>query len=304
MDAHLLENTVVQENQQTAFDKYTGTLPAYEVQKAMLRNSSLEIKNKPSKFKQIIQKVKENINKGKLGKMSESVRRAKKQRTKQGKRLTEAKRKLIKEVLRFQTSVPVKKFKKARSVLMEIPGPMETKLAELGFVSSKKKGCSLEGRETYNLLKSKKIMKVIFESKTFNGIKFGDIALVKLAEEYSRLRYKQLDLTCRQRSLCHQEIDNIEIFNGAASRLIPCVYSDQIMLMPSLFRDHIIESLRRKKELIARDSLTEYMNQRALKLENSTKYAGSFRLKEAQMNQRRHIEATAADYNARKRTRQ
>ena len=46
------------------------------------------------------------------------------------------------------------------------------------------------------------------------------------------------------------------------------------------------------------------MNQRALKLENSTKYAGSFRLKEAQMNQRLHIEATAADYNARKRTRQ
>ena len=111
MDVHLLENKVVQENQQTAFDKYTGTLPAYEVQKAMLRNSSFEIKNKPSKFKQIIQKVKENINKGKLGKMSESVRRAKKQRTKQGKRLTEAKRKLIKEVLRFQTSVPVKKFK-------------------------------------------------------------------------------------------------------------------------------------------------------------------------------------------------
>ena len=85
--------------------------------------------------------------------------------------------------MRFQTSVPFKKFKKARSVLLEIPGPIGTKFAELGFVSSKKKGCSLEGRETYNLLKSKKIMKVIFESKTFSGIKFGDIALVKLAEE-------------------------------------------------------------------------------------------------------------------------
>ena len=50
MDAHLLENKVVQENQQTAFDKYTATLPAYEEQKAILRNSSLEIKNKISKF--------------------------------------------------------------------------------------------------------------------------------------------------------------------------------------------------------------------------------------------------------------
>ena len=76
------------------------------------------------------------------------------------------------------------------------------------------------------------------------------------------------------------------------------------MLMSSHFRDHIIESLRRKKELIARDSLTEFMNQRALKLENSTQYASSFREKAAQMNQRRHTEATAPDYNARKRTRQ
>ena len=50
----------------------------------------------------------EKINKGNLGKISESVRRAKKQRTKQGKKLTEAKRKLRKEELRFQTSVPVK----------------------------------------------------------------------------------------------------------------------------------------------------------------------------------------------------
>ena len=91
MDAHLLENKVVQENQQTAFDKYTATLPAYEEQKAILRNSSLEIKNKISKFKQIIQKANEKINKAKLGKISESVRRVKKQRTKQGKKLTELK---------------------------------------------------------------------------------------------------------------------------------------------------------------------------------------------------------------------
>ena len=144
-------------------------------------------------------------------------------------------------------------------------------------------------------------MKVIFGCKTIGGVYFGEQALPTLAEEYARCRYKELGLTCYQRSFCHHEIDNIEIFNGAASRLEPYLYSDQIMLMSSHFRDHVVESLKRKKELIARDSLTEYMNQRALKLENSTKYARSFPEKVAQMN-RRHTNATAIDYNARRRT--
>ena len=46
------------------------------------------------------------------------------------------------------------------------------------------------------------------------------------------------------------------------------------------------------------------MNQRALKLENSTRYASSFPEKAAQMNKRRHTEATALDFNTRKRTSQ
>ena len=57
--------------------------------------------------------------------------------------------------------------------------------------------------------------------------------------------------------------------------------------MSTHYRDHLIESLNIKKELIARDSLSEYMNQRAMKLENLTKYAISFPEKVAQMNQRR-----------------
>ena len=113
----------------------------------------------------------------------------------------------------------------------------------------------------------------------------------------------ELNLTCHQRSFCHHEIDQIEVLNGAASRLEPQVYSDQVMLMSSHFRDHLIENLKRKKEPIARDSLTEYMNQKALKLENSTKYARSFKEKAAQMNQRRQTEATAVDFTVRKRTR-
>ena len=71
--------------------------------------------------------------------------------------------------------------------------------------------------------------------------------------------------------------------------------------MSSHFRQHLVESLKRK-ELIARDSLTEFMNQKALKLENATKYARSFPEKAVQMNQLRQTDATAAKFSARKRT--
>ena len=45
------------------------------------------------------------------------------------------------------------------------------------------------------------------------------------------------------------------------------------------------------------------MNQRALKIKNKTKYARSFNERAAQMNQRRHTEATAVKFTVRKRTR-
>ena len=115
--------------------------------------------------------------------------------------------------------------------------------------------------------------------------------------------YKELNLACNQRSYCNHEIGKIELFNGAASQLEPQAYSDHIMLLATHLREHIIESLKRKKELIASASLTEYMNQRALKIENKTKYARSFNEKAIQMSQRRHTEATAVNFKVRKRTR-
>ena len=45
------------------------------------------------------------------------------------------------------------------------------------------------------------------------------------------------------------------------------------------------------------------MNQKALKLENFTKYARSFKEKAAQMNQPRQTEATSLVFTVRKRTR-
>ena len=116
---------------------------------------------------------------------------------------------------------------------------------QLGVVSSKKKGVSLEGRETYNLLKSQKVMELIFEPRNYGKVTVGDPALLNLATEYSRLRYIELNLTCNQRSFCNHEIGKIEVFNGAASRLEPQVYSNQIMLMSTHFREHIKESLKK-----------------------------------------------------------
>ena len=74
------------------------------------------------------------------------------------------------------------------------------------------------------------------------------------------------------------------------------------MLTSSHFRHHVIENLKRK-ELIARNSLAEFMNQKALNCKMLTKYARSFKEKAAQMSQRRQTEATAGNFTARKRTR-
>ena len=50
MDAHLLENLIVQENQQAAFRKYKNTLQAYQDQNSDFVNSSSELKEKIEKL--------------------------------------------------------------------------------------------------------------------------------------------------------------------------------------------------------------------------------------------------------------
>ena len=105
------------------------------------------------------------------------------------------------------------------------------------------------------MVQAKKLVDVIFGVEVMGQVQVGDKTVHKLAKEYLKLRYKELNLTCYQRSFCHHEIDKIEVFNGAAGRLEAQVYSDQIMLMSTHFRDHVIESLKLNKELVSRDSL-------------------------------------------------
>ena len=54
------------------------------------------------------------------------------------------------------------------------------------------------------------------------------------------------------------------------------LYPDQIMLMSSHYRDHVVEGLKARRELIVRDSTTEFLNQCAMGREQATKFARSF----------------------------
>ena len=139
-------------------------------------------------------------------------------------------------------------------------------------------------------------MKVVAAPEIFNFVKIGDSTVWELAEEYQRKRKNEFNLTCYQRSFCYHEINNVVIYNGSASRLEPILYPDQIMLMSSHYRDHLVEKLIAKRELIVRDSTTEFLNLRAIRREQATKFARSFNEKAFQMNQNQHTEATAVDY--------
>ena len=88
------------------------------------------------------------------------------------------------------------------------------------------------------------------------------------------------------------------MLRGSASRVEPVFYSDQIQLLSTHFREHVIEGLAKNRELILRDSTTEFLNQRAMRRETKTKYARCFSERVYQMNQRQHTEATATDFRS------
>ena len=74
-------------------------------------------------------------------------------------------------------------------------------------------------------------------------ITVGDSAVLNLANEYIRLRRNELQLTCYQRAFCHHEIQLAGLLSGSASRVEPVLYSDQVQLLSTHFRDHVIEGL-------------------------------------------------------------
>ena len=235
------------------------------------------------------------------GDRSDKAKKAREVRNKKRKRLSELKSKLSNAKSKFENSSASKKFKKASADLLSIPGPKETEFLKIGIQVSKVKGGSLKGREAYAVLNSPEIMNIVAKPLIFNDcdpITVGDPAVLSLANEYLRLRRKELKLTCYQRAFCHHEINLVGVLNGSASRVESVLYSDQIPLLSTHFRDHVIEGLVKNRELISRDSTTEFLNQRAMRREKKTKYARTFSEKAHQMNQRQHTEATAIDFRS------
>ena len=140
------------------------------------------------------------------GDRSDKAKKAREVQNKKQKRLSELKSKLSNTNSKFENSSASKKFKKASADLLSIPGPRETEILKIGIQVSKVKGGSLKGREAYAVLNSPEIMNIVAKPLIFNDcdpITVGDPAVLSLANEYLRLRRKELKLTCYQRAFCH-----------------------------------------------------------------------------------------------------
>ena len=73
----------------------------------------------------------------KSGARSEKGKQARLRRDKKKKALTVLKTKLKNKEYKFENSIQTKKFKSARAVLLDIPGPKERAFFNLGITSSK-----------------------------------------------------------------------------------------------------------------------------------------------------------------------
>ena len=161
IDAHLLENGVVHKTQQNLYNEFKKILPAY-------RNSKNEFKEELSKITKKIYFAENRVSKAKTAvkvflKGSEAAQKARQNRAKQNQKLRVLKRQKVALRSKFENAAYSKKIKKLRQNLLKIPGPRETKFLKLGVKESMEKGGSLGGRESNKVLKSNKIMKVIFE---------------------------------------------------------------------------------------------------------------------------------------------
>ena len=263
-DAHLLENNVAQPNQEEALNNYLKILPAVKTLSQNLKTEANIILNQIKKFKTSSLEATEKKNQFKSGDSSQAAKKARASKKRAVEKLAKAKKKLSILNSKFENSNLSKKFNKIRNKLLNIPGPKEAAFLKLGFRYTNKKGGSLDGKTSYDVLKSDHVMKIVAGQEIFNFVEIGDSTILNIAKEYQKMRRKEFNLTCRQRSFCHHEINDVENFNGSASRLEFILYPDQIMLMSSYYRAHLVETLIANRELIARDSTTEFLNQRAL----------------------------------------
>ena len=82
----------------------------------------------------------------------------------------------------------------------------------MDFEYTNKKGGSLDGKTSHDVLKSDHLMKIVAGQDIFKFVETGDSTILSIAEEYQKMRQKEFKLTCRKRSFSHHEINDVEIF--------------------------------------------------------------------------------------------
>ena len=66
MDAHLLEEKIIQETQQAAYSKFSKTVPAYEERQSKFQNLTSELKENMKMLKKTVEKAVDKVKKLKL----------------------------------------------------------------------------------------------------------------------------------------------------------------------------------------------------------------------------------------------
>ena len=119
-------------------------------------------------------------------------------------------------------------------------------------------------------------------------VKIVNKVLEKMSLEYVRLKSIENLLTSQQQSFCIHLREEIQNLIGSTGRISGSYFSTEIKLSSDHIKTHWLEDLQRYCESLARDSKTEFLNQRALKREEALKYLKTFEQKTRGILQSEH----------------
>ena len=119
-------------------------------------------------------------------------------------------------------------------------------------------------------------------------VKIGSEVLEMMSLEYIRLKSRENLLTSQQQSFCIHMRQEIRNLIGSTGRLSGSYFSTEIKLLSDHIESHWLQDLEKYGESLARDSQTEFLNQRALKREEALKYSKTFEQKTRGILQNEH----------------
>ena len=125
-----------------------------------------------------------------------------------------------------------------------------------------------QGSDCYKILKhAKSIAEVLLKPQQVSGIELGSEAVLHLFLEWVKLRRAEFSLTCKIRSLCVHERARVENLQVTALRIQSSLFAEEIPYMSSHYRTHVLERLKTRGDILARDSTSELLNQENLRRE-------------------------------------